>query len=254
MVAISACGGGSDGAAVTRGNQWITYTGNTSMATIDSTNAKILTIDTYSNMDQIKGNKENLDDLLRVLTSLASSYSECGGSYSERRESSTSGTAEFSNFCVMTGGDQIILDGEVYVSDSGQTKILKMSGFSLSVNGIEYSVSASFEMNGSSISMDFVGIDGKTYRIEDFEVRDSYQVSGGVDIVSGRFYHPDYGYVDMYSSSPIVSETCDNILRPTSGNVVITGANETDASVEYQGCADFTVCTNQDAMCSTYQW
>lgn len=253
LAMISGCGGGSDGGG--GGTQWVTYTGSTSMATIDETNASVLTLGTYSNLNQMRNNQENLDDLMRVLTSLAyGNYTECGGTYSEQPESDNSGTIIFSNFCIMTGIDEIVLDGAVYFSDDGQKRVVKMSNFSLKVNGVAYTVSATFKMEGNSVSMDFVGVDGKTYRIENLVVQNSSQVPGGVDIISGRFYHPDHGYVDIHSDSPVVSDTCDNMLRPTQGKVIANGANGTDASVTYQGCAEYTVCTSQDTMCNTYQW
>jgi len=249
---VSGCGGDSDSDG---GTQWVTYTGSTSMATIDETNASVLTLGTYSNLDEMRNSQENLSDLMRVLDSLvADNYTECGGSYSERPESNNSVTVVFSDYCIMTGGDEIVLDGSLNVSYEVQRTVLKMSNFSLSVNGVAYTVSTTFVMEGNSVSIDFIGIDGKTYRIENLVVQNSSQVPGGVDIVSGRFYHPDHGYVDIRSDSPIVSETCDNMLRPTQGKVIVDGANGTDASVTYLVCAEYTVCTNQDTMCNTYQW
>ena len=247
MIAISACGSDSDGTPVSSGNQWVTYTGNTSMATIDAANVNALTVGTSSNVNHIRDNEENLQELLRVLSNIdPTSSTRCGGSYTEQGN-----TVTFSDYCEMFGNDKITLDGSMYISQSGQVLIIKMSDLKVTVNDIELTLNASFEMDDNKVSMDFVGIDGKTYRIEDFVVQDTFQ---GVNIISGRFYHPDHGYVDIYSTDSIVTAMCDTVMRPTSGKVIVTGANGTDASVTYQGCADYTVCTNQDSMCNAYQW
>jgi hypothetical protein len=245
----------SDSGDDSGGTQWVTYTGSTSQATIDDSNAQALSMAPYSNLEKARANNDGIEVLQGMLPGLlAGTYDECGGSYSQQFESASSGTIIFNDYCVMTGVDQVTLNGSVYASQSGQAQTMKMSNLSVNVNGTEYIVSGTFVREGTSFTMDFVGVDGKTYRIEDLVVQESTTVAGGVNIISGRFYHPDHGYVDMHSSSPIVSETCGDVLRPTSGKVIVEGANGTDGSVEYLGCAEYMVCTNQDSTCETLPW
>ena len=53
--------------------------------------------------------------------------------------------------------------------------------------------------------------------------------------ISGRLYHPQFGYVDL--STPMSIHTAAGDKHPSSGVMVITGANNTKAKVTYIECA-----------------
>lgn len=96
------------------------------------------------------------------------------------------------------------------------------------------------------------GIKNKTYKYSDYtltseEIRTKSEVSYSFTMtgVTGRFYHPNFGYVDVTTPSPfdlismksplkMLAMIMDdpNVLYPTEGTLVISGANDSAAKIE----------------------
>jgi hypothetical protein len=90
-------------------------------------------------------------------------------------------------------------------------------------------------VTGMTMSTNFQS-NGLTFKIENLVV----DTSGGTFAISGRFYHPLYGYVDVTTTEPFDLYTTTNSPdRYCSGTMQITGNG---------GVIDFT----SDANCSTY--
>jgi hypothetical protein len=76
-------------------------------------------------------------------------------------------------------------------------------------------------------------------------------------ILSGRLYHPDFGYADLATTSPIRTQTGEQ--HPSSGVLVMTGANNTKAKVTYISNTQYKVEVDESgggtyALLGTYDW
>jgi|GEM_PF-953421 len=98
-----------------------------------------------------------------------------------------------------------------------------------------------------SIQSDFVGGDGRTYRISDMTVSGSD--TSGWD-VSATVYDPDLGSIVIDTTSPLMLDCSTGV--PSSGAVSITGANNAEITVDYLSCTEFQVCFK--AACNTTTW
>jgi len=98
-----------------------------------------------------------------------------------------------------------------------------------------------------SIQSDFVGADGRTYRIEDVTVLGSD--SFGWD-VSATVYDPDLGSIIIDTTSPLMLDCPTGV--PSSGALSITGANNAVVTVDYTSCTEFQVCF--EGVCNTVTW
>ncbi len=98
-----------------------------------------------------------------------------------------------------------------------------------------------------SIQSDFVGTDGRTYRIEDMTVLGSD--SFGWD-VSATVYDPDLGSIIIDTTAPFMLDCPTGV--PSSGALSITGANFSVATVTYTSCTEFQVCFED--VCNTATW
>ena len=98
-----------------------------------------------------------------------------------------------------------------------------------------------------SIQSDFVGADGRTYRISDVDVTpvgtDSWNVTATV-------YDPDLGSIVIDTTTPLMLDCPTGV--PSSGALSITGANNVVATVEYTGCSEFQVCLED--VCNIATW
>jgi len=85
-----------------------------------------------------------------------------------------------------------------------------------------------------NVSSDFTGTDGLIYRVSNFTI--TADINGDFAI-SGRLYHPDYGYIDITTSTNISFGTCTSTSIPDTGIVQFTGTNS--ATVTYT-CTNIT--------------
>ena len=141
----------------------------------------------------------------------------------------------FDNFC--EGGD--ILDGKLRMNGTfaadGKTFFTLVFSFNLTYQSndesfaLQGSIDIGYESDQAVMIMDVLLQDnsGKIYWIENYAwtVID-YGTHSTVEI-SGRFYHPDHGYVDITTTEPFVINADED--RPSSGVMVVTGSNNTKA-------------------------
>lgn len=119
------------------------------------------------------------------------------------------------------------------ISSSGMTYVLE--GQPLSILSFTYSESVTFDQTGLPIAYDTT----MTYYMRDDSTSKVCWVDGytihqeQIDMytdsisISGRFYHPDYGYVDILTVQPLIFNYFD--WYPSSGLMIFTGANNKSA-------------------------
>ena len=172
-----------------------------------------------------------------------------------------SGSITFDNYC--DGGD--VTNGTATVS--GKIDLVTESFFNmnLSTNSINVkSGSDSITFKGQLIINYQTGSLGLTmtlYMRDDVAQKvfwiDNFTISavdGGtyIDVtISGRFYQPNYGYVDLTTTNPI--RQYDSALYPSSGILIITGASNTKAQLVFLSSTSYKVMadTNGD---NSWEW
>jgi len=107
----------------------------------------------------------------------------------------------------------------------------KASGESVTMDG-----SISMGTSGSAMTMTLNllfkdSTDGKVYWMNNWTATATDYGSYETIDFSGRFYHPDHGYVDFETTTSLTIYTSD--ANPTTGVVVYTGANNTKAKVDF---------------------
>jgi hypothetical protein len=184
----------------------------------------------------------------------------CGGtaSYSGTADDVTgaiSATFSFNNWC----NDGVTISGSVTVSGevdvSGSTPVLVSLTFSFTVltvsDGTDTftgtgTISLDFGTTPESltVAMDFSDGSGAVYRVSNFVVAVT-PTTGGEDVsLSGRFYHPDYGYGDVVTITPFFVATGDPF--PSSGQLVVTGAANSKARLTALSATQFQVEVDAD--------
>jgi hypothetical protein len=197
----------------------------------------------------------------------------CGGNFSyeisfDDQTGDFNGSFKFNDYCddgvTITGG--VSFYGQVDVNSPDYDLLT----FTFSFNSLSFTFgSDSFTLNGN-ISWDVTGSSatititmllrdnstGKVYWVQNYTLTLTEGV-GYVDIeVSGRYYDPDYGYVDITTPTPL--RIYDNDDYPSSGVLVVEGEDGTAggptrarltavSSTTYQVTAD----TNGDG---SYDW
>jgi hypothetical protein len=142
-------------------------------------------------------------------------------------------TFSFDGWC----NDGVTISGSVTVSGevdvSGSTPVLVALDFSFTVltvsDGTDTftgtgTLSLDFGTTPESLTvdMDFSDGSGAVYRVSNFVVTVTPTGSDEDVSLSGRFYHPDYGYVDVVTVTPFFVATGNTF--PSSGQLVVTGA------------------------------
>ncbi|MBI3569494.1 MAG: hypothetical protein HY082_00060 [Gammaproteobacteria bacterium] len=146
-----------------------------------------------------------------------------------------SGTISFNGYC----DDGDTLTGEASFSGRIDPVIDEFTALNLSTSSLTVVSGAdNFTIAGSlaftamtsvsenlSMTLDIRDGTGKMYRIENFLCALAYNSpSSGTDsvrVVSGRFYHPDHGYVDVASTSDFLFTGASDY--PYAGVLVVTG-------------------------------
>ena len=169
------------------------------------------------------------------------------------------GSITFNNFCVGTDTDSVTVFGQItysgtYSLDGSSNVIfntLSMNMVYLKVTtkgpGItgEYSeefsgtfTANSFDLNNDVTSISFSAIfdvGGESYKVENLK----FDTSGGQLDISGRFYHPVHGYVDVTTTAPFTKifgaeQYCD-------GSLQITGDGGTVDFTANADCSEYSV-------------
>jgi hypothetical protein len=221
-----------------------------------------------TNLDELNRelNAQIIDMVLAGDTPIAATETtagNCGGEirvttpdYSSFNPGDTySASAVYDNYCVGYGSFTYVINGSYYSNintrnDGSISRAIysfdyeATSNYGGEGNVIRYSATQDCAYNSSSqqtsctISDNFTGVDGRSYRVENFE-GDEYDLSA-------RIYDQDYGYFDIEASS--LGYACDNgnfsfgsiTIEDSSGNEVIsvTFPNCNDCVVTYGGTAN----------------
>jgi hypothetical protein len=187
-------------------------------------------------------------------TATATLTGECGGTMSYTVSADIdggdfNGSFTFSNYC--NGGTTInggaSFDGRL---DATTEELLEahfsfdnLSGGELTLDG---DIDMDFTVSPKIITFNAYGQDassGKVYWIRDYSIaidedENQFPVQTTV-LMDGMFYHPDHGYVELSTPVPIVLLGDDE--WPTSGTLVVTGANNAKAKITAIDNANCTI-------------
>jgi len=192
---------------------------------------------------------------------------DCGGQtdYSVTVNESTGDftmSLTFKSFCEPEYAVQMIMDGSVvftgkvnldmrYLEHMTATFGYLTSRLSDNSENISGSGTITMTMTDSSsgtMTMDFVtrdNITGKTYRVNNYVVTitnfGSYEE---ISITSGRFYHHDYGYVDITTPIPLQIYSTDD--HPSSGMLEFDGSAGTSARLTFLDATSYQVTADLD--------
>jgi hypothetical protein len=273
IVLTTACGDSSDPAEES-GISGPSYSGATTQATIDESNAQTLALAAFDGVNT--GDNEAqlgmlFDDVFSNLQSQKSGIAagvvvsgNCGGSAIypdnvDQQQSPITGTISYDNFC-LDGGEsgQLIIDGQIsFIVEVENNELVSMAielnDFVLSYNGNTVTINSTvaFSQNGVlfETSTELTGSEGRVLKVENLVI--SGDPLNGVTISSGRIYHPDNGYVDISTTETLMFEGCDN-GKPVSGKVWLEGSGGTNAELEFTSCATYQVCVNDYTTCTPY--
>ncbi len=168
----------------------------------------------------------------------------CGGSMSysvsyDDQNGDFSGTLSFSSFCE----DEVKLSGDVDFSGTMNPGTGELSSFTMTTDGLTAemcgdsftaagSIGVSRSGTTSTVTMDMKvrdGGTGKVYWAKDYQMTLTSGSTYSEVEVSGRFYHPDYGYVDISTTTKLRIQ--EGSYWPSSGVLVATGSRGTKAQV-----------------------
>jgi hypothetical protein len=164
----------------------------------------------------------------------------CGGSISVSNSlyngSSSSGTITFHDLCIDIGSGygQATMNGTVDVSSSSTSETITYRNVTVTVNGQTYTLNGTETCSlnypyDCTMSQDYVSNDGSTYRVSDVDV--SGDSTSGY-YVNAKFYHPNYGYVTITTTSPVLFN-CSNGY-PSSGTVNFAGAGSSSGTITFR--------------------
>lgn len=267
LVLASCGGGGSDSSA----DQDIIYTGSKSPASIDAGNAEDLAIAATGGSNQAiaadtansaytispRGSETNsnlvskLVEQLEIITATRSRIAqqplpicEPGGSADlDQNNDGTQGTIVFTN-CMITGGNGEVVNGTVTFNAtiSGTTLIslnMRFINFRVTYQGETHAINMTVSCGGSplvcDLFSDFVGLDGRIYRVEITVVTNTAAASYDVD---ATVYDPVHGYITVDAS--VNFNNCPGGV-PETGTLTITGDTATTANVVFNDCDSLTV-------------
>lgn len=294
---ITGCGGGGGGG----GTSSITYSGATTEAAVDETNARELSttaVDGTTSGDSLALRAESGDGagqpsrlriagLAKTLAQAALSAEPtggganvpagasqsgsgtlnggCGGSVSysltyDDVTGSFSGTFTFNNYDDCYGE---VINGSTSLSGTLNLSTLELEDFTYSFNSLSVTSGAETETVSGTIVITMTGAfsyqvtfnivyrdgAGDTYKLEDYVVSFDESSSPTVITVSGRVFHPDYGYVTVTTTTPVQIYTFNDY--PHAGVIVLTGATgtgglPTTATVTFTGTNSYTIDVDSD--------
>jgi hypothetical protein len=218
---------------------------------------------------------KNLGQLAGPATAAGSAASQtvtgsCGGSATMSGTNSgddvnvnITGSITYSAYCESTPEGNATINGSITFTLVGTasdfTFTVSTSYLAITAGGqsVAYSLSYTLTANSSTatatMTANYRASDGKVYRVENYQVVLS---NGGQTVaISGRLYHPDYGYVTVSTPTPLQYSNCYGYYRPTSGVLRVTGAGGVYAEFMPQDCGQYQVClTDGGTVCNLLDW
>lgn len=178
----------------------------------------------------------------------------CGGSVTTPdnfgANNTLNGTITLSNVCYNDGGlyGQITINGTLSFTQTVDSMSIRFINFSVTGNGLSETINMTVACTSTlcSISADFEGSDGKTYRIADLTVTGT---NTGPYSISATFYHPDYGYATIVGTGIVYA--CPNGY-PSAGTINISGASGSTASITFTSCDGYSGTWNNGTTSGTF--
>ncbi len=276
VLQLNACGGGGGGSADDSSS--LTYSGLTSAAAVDETNAETLALGAYFGQQQgmtvglmsvetpadssslsaqsisatlrrtlrrerLVPQSSNLSVQTAATQRPTTSYAgPCGGRLVSNMEVDTDRLSfkdffEFQDYCdnglVINGGASVT---GTFLNSAGDLGTVHMSFHSLKVgrDSSSNTLDGQLQINFASaqyaetLTMNMLlGDDGtgQVFRYENFFSGLNYGSGYVEETVSGRYYHPDFGYVNLETEQPL--RTYNDLLWPTRGSFKCSGDAET---------------------------
>jgi hypothetical protein len=154
-------------------------------------------------------------------------------------------TVTFTNLCYNDTTQQMYFNGSVRLIQTETSFSMVYANFSVTINSVEVlaiNASVNCDVNGNACSVDYVGLDGATYRMASLSLTGDN--SSGY-FVSATFFHPDFGSVDVTTANQLLFN-CGDQPQPSSGKLVFVGSSNTAGSIEFQGCSSYQYCYDDD--------
>lgn len=169
----------------------------------------------------------------------------CGGSITVPDDfgstSMLNGTIIYNNFCMDAGEGygRMTINGSLIFSETETRISMTYRNLTVRYNGETYTMNSTFTCDTSftncTMSSDYTGSDGSTYRMSDVSVSGSDSAGYSVD---ASFCHPSYGCVTIITTSPITFN-CENDM-PDSGAISYTGANGSSGTISFDNCTSYS--------------
>lgn len=156
---------------------------------------------------------------------------------------SFSGTVRYTDFAT----DRYTFSGTAEITgtvDSAQQAIRTIAlsfdslrvtnGYNLELIG---SISWTFDLSAPSdaMAMNMVLVDqfsGKTYWFKDYSVKSTYGYVYITQDISGRYFHPDHGYVDFATEATIITDYFSPY--PLQGTIIFSGSGRTSVRLRFE--------------------
>ena len=201
-----------------------------------------------------------------IVTESDTIQGDCGGnaSYTINVDDVTgdfSGTMNFNDYC--SGG--VTLSGSTSFSGMFDVDTLDFLQFSLSLNIVTITsgrdsfttsgrVSFNFQASPLTATMDIMIRDNSTEKVywaRDYSIS-LVEESGYIEFeVSGRYYDPDYGYINFHTDTPFHIDDGDD--WPSSGVLIVEGEGGTEAQLTALSSTTYIVEADTDGD-GIYDW
>ena len=189
-------------------------------------------------------------------------YGDCGGNASYNFEindvaGTFDGSMTFLSFCE----DGVTISGQTIVYGTFDTDTDELLTFTINFDNLESDyitldgeISVDLTMIPYVVTMNYYGTDNasdKVYWIRDYKLTLT-EFSNYMEVeLTGRFYHPDYGYVVL--ATPVLFVIGDGDDFPSDGSLVLSGTSGTKAeliAIDYLHCE----CKCDSDGDATYDW
>ncbi len=155
--------------------------------------------------------------------------------------SKLNGTITYNNFCMDAGVGygRMTINGAIIYSQTETHISMTYRNLTVRYNGETYTMNSTITCDNSfsscTISSDYAGSDGSTYRMSDVSISGNNSAGYSVD---ASFCHPSYGCVSIMTTSPITFN-CENGM-PDSGTISYTGTNGSSGTISFDSCSGYS--------------
>ena len=268
---LIACGGGGGSDDKDGGSGGgVSYSGNTSQATISSSNEQDLAL--AASLGVVQAQKSGATPAVGVVISSSYILDQANqlvnityqlhnmplGTDVSSQVCPSGGTANISDGASQTNitivysscrFDDVTASGTAVISITDTTFSISYTNFAITVDGETTTLNMTVSCNSSgticTITSDFIGENGRAYRVTDTTV--SGNSSTGYN-VSATVYDGEHGSITVTATA--VTFNCDNGL-PGSGTVTFSDGSTT-ATVTFNSCTNYTLTI--DGVANDYDW